>query len=330
MANHLAHAKLRTTAGAIVTSGTVKTVRASVRQCASRRWEGANLRKGSTALQKGNHIVNLIVQRSGSQRLRPHLGLLMFALAITGCGGGVGSTAQESSDGRAFAGSNAPLPVSLGTAGTFAILTKTGISTVPSSSVTGDIGVSPAAATYLTGFSLVADPTNLFSRSPQVVGKAYAANYAVPTPANMTTAVSDMQTAYSDAAGRIHPNFLELHTGNLGGLTLVPGLYKWTSSMTMPTTVTISGRATDVWIFQTSGNVTMASAVRINLSGGARAKNIFWQVAGNVALGTTSHFEGILLCKTDVTLKTGATMNGRILSQTAVALQQATVTQPPR
>ncbi len=221
-----------------------------------------------------------------------------------------------------------PTPVALGTAGSYAILAKTGVSTVPASSVTGDIGLGPAAASYLTGFSLVADATNVFATSTQLVGKAYAANYAVPTPSNLTTAVSNMEGAYTDAAGRPTPDFLELGTGNIGGQTLQPGLYKWTSTVTLPADVTLSGGANDVWIFQTTGDLTMSAARRITLSGGAQAKNVFWQVAGRTTIGTGAHFEGVLLCKTDVTLQTGATMNGRVLSQTQVALQQATVTQP--
>jgi hypothetical protein len=223
-----------------------------------------------------------------------------------------------------------PAVVGLGTAGNFAVLAKTAISTVPSSSITGDIAVSPAAATYLTGFSLVADATNVFSTSPQIVGKAYAANYAVPSPSNLTTAVSNMESAYSDAAGRSTPDFLELGTGNIGGKTLVPGLYKWTSTVTVPADVVLSGGANDVWIFQTTGDLTVSAGKRITLSGGAQAKNIFWQVAGKATFGATSHFEGIVLSKTAITLQTGATMNGRALAQTEVALQQATLTQPAR
>ena len=221
-----------------------------------------------------------------------------------------------------------PSPVGLGQSGNFVIVAKTGISTVPASAVTGDIGVSPAAASFITGFSLVADATNVFSSSTQLTGKAFAANYAVPTPSNLTTAVSDMQTAYTDAAGRPTPDFLELGTGNLGGKTLAPGLYKWTSTVNVPTDVTISGGANDVWIFQTTGDLIMAANMHVTLAGGALAKNIFWQVAGQSTFGAGAHFEGVLLCKTGVTLQTGSTMNGRILAQTAVALQKATVTRP--
>jgi hypothetical protein len=221
-----------------------------------------------------------------------------------------------------------PAAVGLGTAGDFVILAKTAISSVPSSTVTGDMGISPAAASYLTGFSLVADATNVFATSSQLIGKAYAANYAVPAPANLTTAISNMESAYSDAAGRPTPDFTELSTGNIGGLTLVPGLYKWTSTVTIPSDVVISGGENDVWIFQTTGDLTMSAGKNVTLSGGARAKNIFWQVAGKTTFGASSHFEGIVLSKTEITLQTGATMNGRALAQSQVSLQQASITQP--
>lgn len=226
------------------------------------------------------------------------------------------------------ASSLGPASVELGTAGSFAVLAKSAISTVPSSVITGDIGLGPAAASYLTGFSLVADATNVFAMSPQVTGRVYAASYAVPTPADLTTAIANMETAYTDAASRPTPDHLELSSGNLGGLTLAPGLYKWTSTITIDSDVTVAGGANDRWIFQTTGDLSLAASKRVILSGGAQAKNVVWQVAGKVTLGATSHFEGVILCMTEVTLQTGATLNGRVLAQTQVALQQATVTQP--
>ena len=221
----------------------------------------------------------------------------------------------------------AGLPVNLGTAGNYVILAKTGISTVPASTITGNLGLSPAAASYVTGFSLSADATNVFSTSPQVTGKIYAANYAVPSPTNLTTAVSDMLLAFTDAAGRA-PDVTELGAGNIGGMTLTQGVYKWGSSLLIPTDVTLTGSATDVWIFQIAQNLTMSSAVNIHLTGGALPKNVFWQVAGAVDLGTTSHFEGIVLTYTSATLRTGASINGRLLAQAAVTLDGSTVVEP--
>ncbi len=221
----------------------------------------------------------------------------------------------------------AGLPVDLGTAGNYAILSKAGISTVPGSSITGDIAVSPIGATAITGFSLSADPTNVFSTTPQVVGKVYAANYKPPTPGNLTTAVLDMQTAFTDAASRA-PDVTELGAGNIGGLTLIPGVYKWGTGLLIPTNVTLAGSTTDVWIFQIAKDLTVSSATTVLLQGGAVPKNVFWQVAGKVDVGTTAHFEGIVLTHTQASLQTGASMNGRLLAQTAVTLASSTVTQP--
>src|SRR4051812_43928098 len=138
--------------------------------------------------------------------------LLSFPVA---CGD---STPGTAGDGGKTDGNNVGpgVPLSLGMAGGYAILAKSAISTVPTSAVTGNVGVSPAAATFITGFSLTADATNVFSISPQVTGKAYAADYTAPTPSNLTAAVGDMQLAFTDAAGRA-PGGTELGAGNIGG-----------------------------------------------------------------------------------------------------------------
>ncbi len=212
--------------------------------------------------------------------------------------------------------------VKLGVAGNFVILSKSGITNVYRSAVTGDVGTSP-----ITGAALLLT-------CPEVAGTIYTVDAAGPLPcrvtnaSRLTTAVSDMQTAYTDAAGRPNPKFLNLGAGNIGGKTLTPGLYKWTTAVVIPADITISGGPNDVWIFQVAGNLNMSSAVKVILSGGAQAKNIFWQTSGSVTLGTTSHFEGIILGQTGINLKTGATINGRLLAQTAVTLQKNTVTQP--
>src|SRR5712671_4855693 len=257
---------------------------------------------------------------------------LCLAVILAGCGGD--STSNDTNTNPPNPSGKGPAPVSLGSAagpgsaGSYVILAKTGISNVTGSTVTGDMGLSPAAASFITGFSLIADGTNVFSTSSSVVGKVYASNYAVPSPSNLTTAIGSMETAYTDAAGRTLPDFNELASGNLGGLTLVPGLYKWTSTVTIPTNVTIAGGANDTWIFQTSGDLSINAAKSALLSGGAQAKNIVWQVAGHTTLGATSHFEGIILSKTAITLQTGASMKGRALSQALVALDNNAITSP--
>lgn len=221
-----------------------------------------------------------------------------------------------------------PAPVSLGTANGFVILSKTGITTIPASVITGDIGVSPIDSTALTGFSLMLDPAGTFATSTQVTGEVYASDYAAPTPSNLTVTIGDMEIAYTDAAGRPLPDFVDLGAGQIGGLTLVPGLYKWATGVSIDTDVTLDGGPNDVWILQVAGGITEASAREVHLTGGGLAKNVFWQSAGPVTLGTDAHFEGIVLAQTQITLATGASVNGRLLSQTAVTLDQATVTQP--
>jgi hypothetical protein len=246
---------------------------------------------------------------------------------VVGQGGNAAGAGGHSDASTAGDTAASQLPVDLGTARNYVILAKSGISTVPTSAVTGNLGVSPAAATFITGFSLTADSTNVFSTSPQLTGKAYAADYTVPTPSNLTTAVGDMQIAFTDAAGRA-PDVTELGAGNIGGRTLTPGVYKWGTGLLIPTDVTLSGSATDVWIFQIAQNLTMSSAAKILLAGGAVPKNVFWQVAGLVDLGTTAHCEGVILTQTSVTLRTGASINGRLLAQTAVTIDGSAVVEP--
>jgi hypothetical protein len=229
--------------------------------------------------------------------------------------------------GPAYA-TNGPARVNLRTAGEFVILSKSGITTTGTTAILGDIAVSPIAATAITGFALVMDPTNQFSRSSRVTGIVRAANYAAPTPAKLTTAVLDMQTAYTDAAGRSLPNFTELGAGNINGKTLTPGLYKWSTGVSIPIAVTLKGNLNSIWIFQIAKNLTVGNGAIVTLAGGAVAKNVFWQVAGQTTLGTTSQFKGIILCKTLIAAKTGARLLGRALAQTAVTLDATRITRP--
>jgi hypothetical protein len=208
------------------------------------------------------------------------------------------------------------------------ILAKSAVSTTGTTSIVGDLGLSPSAGSFFTGFSETMDSSNEFSTSAIVTGKLYAADYAPPTPTKLTTAVSDMETAYTDAAGRSNPDFTELGAGNIDGMTLTPGLYKWGTSVGFPNGVTLSGGSNDVWIFQIAGDLNVGNGAMVTLSGGAQAKNIFWQVAGQATLGTTSNFKGIVLCQTAIVLSTGAAMNGRALAQTAVTLDANAVTVP--
>jgi len=237
---------------------------------------------------------------------------------VTGGSGGGGSASGGDSLG--------PDGVPLGSAGRYVILAKTAIANVPTSTVTGDLGLSPAAASYITGLDLTRAGTKW--TSAQVTGDVFAADNDPPTPTDLTTAITDMEGAYTDAAGRPDPDFTNLGGGAIGGLTLVPGLYRWTTAVTIPTDVTLSGEADAVWIFQITGDLEMAAAQQMILAGGARATNVVWQVAGTVDFGSASHAEGTFMSQSGITLGTGASLNGRLFAQTSVDIAGAVVTTP--
>ncbi len=217
-------------------------------------------------------------------------------------------------------------PVNLRTAGNYAVLAAASISGT-GATVTGNLGISPAAASYITGFSLIADPSTQFSTSAQVTGRVYAANYGVPTPAVIVTATNDLLAAYAEAAERA-PGVGELNAGNLGGMTLEPGVYRWTTGVTIPIDVTLTGTATDVWIFQVAGTLDLTASKTIRLTGGALPRNVFWQISGAVTLGAMAHLEGVVLGATAFTSGAGTSINGRVLSQTDVTITGSTVVQP--
>ena len=252
---------------------------------------------------------NLKGNKMNSPKIKPQLRVMALLLAAI-----------------AFAASSAAIagqaPVNLGAAGTFAILSKSGVTNVYASAVTGNVGSSP-----ITGAAILVTCT-------EVSGTIFSVDAAGPLPCTvnaapfLTSAVLDMEAAYLDAEGRSSPDFTEVGAGEIGGLTLPPGLYKWGTGVMISTDVTLTGGPNDVFIFQIAGTLTQASAARVTLTGGAQAKNIFWQVADVVAIGTTAHFEGIVLAKTMVAVKTGASVQGRLLAQTAVTLQMNAVTQP--
>lgn len=264
--------------------------------------------------------------------------IALAAFIVAGCGSG--------SDDPAAAVTPTPTPVvdaaggvcvgadcvDLGTAGTYVILAQSGVSNVPNSAITGNIGVSPIDSTAMTGFSNTVDASGTFSTSAQVTGKMYASDYAAPTPADLTTAVGDSVAAYNDAAGRPAGTGanLNLGAGTLIDQNLAPGTYTWTTSLNIASDLTLTGSATDVWIFQIEGNLNQSAATKVILAGGALSKNVFWQVGGGAGatIGTTAQFAGIIITPTQVALGTGASVDGRLYTGTAVTLDQNTVTRP--
>jgi hypothetical protein len=221
-----------------------------------------------------------------------------------------------------------PAPVSLGRyAGGFALLAKTTVTSTGVTHITGDVGISPNNASSITGFGLIQDPSGTFWTSSLVTGRVYGSTDVAPTPAMLTQAIGEMQTAYTDAAGRA-ADTTELFAGNLQGRTLTRGVYRWSGNVQVSGgSVTFSGSSTDIWILQIAGNFDLVGAVA--LSGGAQARNIFWQVAGLVSLESGSVMQGVILCQTQVVMITGAELNlGIALAQTQVTLQANTIVTP--
>jgi hypothetical protein len=242
--------------------------------------------------------------------------VVMLLVAMVACGNSNSpSTHPINPNGKG------PAPVDLKSASSFAVLTKSGVTDVPASVITGDVGASPitGAADSLT--------------CAEVTGKSYSVDAAGPLPCRitnatlLTAAVKDMMTAYTNAAGRTLPTATNLGAGEIGGLTIAPGLYKWGTGVSISTDVTLSGGPNDVWIFQIAQTLNQASATHVVLSGGAQAKNIFWQSFGDVTIQAQAQFNGVILSQTAINLKTGASVNGQLLAQTQVTLEQNTVTQ---
>ena len=196
--------------------------------------------------------------------------------------------------------------------------------------MTGDIGCSPITGAAMTGFGITLDHSGEFSTSPRVSGRLYAADYAVPAPAMMGTAIADMGTAYADAAARVAPDTVELGAGDVSGMSLLGGLHKWSSSVSFTDSLTFdAGTNPDtVWILQIAGSLNLGTGARVTLKNGAKASNIFWQIAGAVAIPAGAHAEGVILCKTAIIFGAGSSLNGRALAQTAVTMIATTIVAP--
>ncbi|KAL8280259.1 hypothetical protein RQP46_007373 [Phenoliferia psychrophenolica] len=205
-------------------------------------------------------------------------------------------------------------PIDLGRAGDYAIIAKTGVSTVPQSTIKGDMAISPVAQTYYTGFSYTEDSSGTYATSGQVAGKMYSATDAAPTPSKLTTAISDMETAFVDGAGRSRNPTLNVGAGTVSGYTFHAGLYTWGTTVQVTGDCYVNAGPNDVVILQIASELIVAAGIKLIVYGGIKPQNIFWVVSGAVTFGSTSSWYGIVLGKTAVHQITGASIKGRLLA----------------
>jgi hypothetical protein len=269
-------------------------------------------------MNKSNRITNPLQWAS----------LMMLAAVMAGCG-----SSSSSSDPISGAGS----AVDLVSADGFAILSKAGIVNTDGTAITGNIGTSPITSqTMSTILCSEITPGIIYGIDAgyDPVGAIKTCFKGSGSDITLTeNAIADMETAYTQTAGRVDPDFTELHSGLIGGKTLAPGLYKWATGVSIATAtdVTLDGSATDIWIFQIAGDFVQEFDTNVTMSGGAIAKNVFWQVAGGAgaAIAASAHFEGTLLAATTISVGAGSTVTGRLFSQTDVTLQDTTVVTKP-
>lgn len=217
--------------------------------------------------------------------------------------------------------------VDLGSAARYAVLAGSLISNVPGSAITGDVGLSPAAGSFITGFG-----------ENEVTGTVFTTDAtgpagSVPAASDLTAAKASATAAYNDMVGRTpvpSGTFLNPGSGNIGGSTLEPGLYKFTGGASITgSDLTLSGGDDEVWIFQIASDLVVGNGVKVILAGGARAENVFWQVGTSATLGTTSVFKGTLVADQSISMNTGASLEGRALARiAAVTLASNAITRP--
>jgi len=213
----------------------------------------------------------------------------------------------------------------------FVILGETAITDADPTltSIIGNVGLSSAAGSNITGLSCTEITGSIYDVDNTYTGGHDSITTCLMTPAagaNKTLvdqAVLDMGTAYVDGNTRpaaTSASNLNVGGGTINGQNFVPGLYTWTTNVTITGDITLTGNASDIWIFQVEGTLDLATSKQIILAGGAVNSNVFWVVTGATTLFPSSVFRGNILDQTSIAMQLGATLQGRALAQTAVTL----------
>jgi len=224
---------------------------------------------------------------------------IVSVVLLAGCKSDEPTKNTDNPNGIPVQSSSQPT-VTLGGAANFAVLAGSAITSTGATNITGNMGLSPG--TSFGGF-----PPGILVGTKEV-------NTVLSTQGKL-----DLTAAYNDAAGRTSTDIVTL-SGNIGGLTLTPGLYKTTSTLAISSgdlTFDAKGDAGAVFIIQIASSLTVTSGRQVILKGNASAANIFWQVGSSATFGTTSAFKGTIMAMQSITFETGATLNGRALARTA-------------
>ncbi len=221
-------------------------------------------------------------------------------------------------------GAVAQATVVLGSSSAYAILSNSAITNIPTSSILGDVGISPGARVDIAGLT-----------NPEVTGTIYASDDSAPVATMLTEAKTAALNAYNDAvnAGRGTPTSI---AGNLNGLTLAPGLYESGSSIEISPGGMLyldgGGDSNAVYVFRSATSITTESTSQVILAGGTQAKNIFWVAGSAITLGTNCVMKGTLIAGTSISCLTGSRLDGRALVQGAaagqVSLDHTTIVKP--
>lgn len=224
---------------------------------------------------------------------------------------------------------SAATTVQLGSAEPFAVLAGTEVTDVPTSVITGDVGLSPASGAAYAGLTQAEVTGTIFATDGSGPGGAVA------NPALLTTAQNDLTTAYVSAAGLAPTSTFSAGDNQLGGKTLTSGVYAFghaaTANITAASPLTLNGQGDPnaVFVFQASSDLVTASNSVVQLENGARACNVFWQVSSSATLNSSSTFVGTIMALTSATLSSQATVQGRVLARNgAVTLDANTITAP--
>lgn len=214
--------------------------------------------------------------------------------------------------------------VPLGTTDQFALLSSSDITNIPSSTITGDVGITPGNRSSISGLT-----------GPEVSGTIYAADDAAPIPTMLIAAKSDAESAYQNAVAATRGTPTPA-SGNLNGLTLTPGLYESGSSIEISPGgflyLDAQGDANAIFVIRSATSITTEATSEVVLTNSAQAKNIFWVAGSAITLGTNSKMKGTLIASTSISLLTGSRLDGRALIQGAAAgqisLDKATIVVP--